>query len=99
MTKKQFNWLKNHQPFEVRYVKLYDGAYVGGCHIRKVIFNGEYIIVKGVSHTYNRETKTFKEKAVYDKVHYRNIQKLVYQKGIYYEQYYNTYNTEGNTKK
>ena len=46
MTRKQFEWLKNHQPFEVRYVELYDGTWVGGCHIRSASFIGEYLEVK-----------------------------------------------------
>ena len=60
MTRKQFEWLKNHQPFEVRYVELYDGTWVGGCHIRSASFIGEYLEVKGVSHYYVHENNRIK---------------------------------------
>ena len=94
MTKKQFNWLKDHQPFEVIYVKLYDGTYIGG-NIKKAAFIGERIYVNGVKHQYNKETKKFKEIAVKESAHYKNIRKITYNKGEYYKQYYNT---EGNAR-
>ena len=94
MTKKQFDWLKNHQPFEVRYVELYDGTWVGGCHIRSASFIGEYLEVKGVSHYYVRESDRFKEKITTSKVHRKDIRKIEYYKGILREYY----NTEGNIK-
>lgn len=89
MTKKQFDWLKNHQPFEVRYVELYDGTWAGGCHIRGASFIGEYLEVKGVSRYYVRESDRFKEKIITSKVHRKDIRKIKYYKGILTE-YYNT---------
>jgi hypothetical protein len=94
MTKKQFDWLKNHQPFEVRYVELYDGTWVGGCHIRSASFIGEYLEVKGVSYYYVHESDRFKEKIITSKVHRKDIRKIEYYKGILI----NYYNTEGNSK-
>jgi len=95
MTKKQFDWLRNHQPFEVRYVERYDGTWVGGCHIRSASFIGEYLEVKGVSHYYDtHESSGFKEKMIESKVHRKDIRKIKYYKGILTEYY----NTEGNSK-
>ena len=94
MTRKQFEWLKNHQPFEVRYVELYDGTWVGGCHIRSASFIGEYLEVKGVSHYYVHENNRIKEKIIESKVHRKDIRKIEYYKGILREYY----NTEGNIK-
>lgn len=94
MTKKQFIWLKNHQPFEVRYVELYDGTWASGCHIRSASFIGEYLEVKGASHYYVRESDRFKEKIITSKVHRKDIRKIKYYKGILTEYY----NTEGNSK-
>ena len=94
MTKKQFDWLKNHQPFEVRYVELYDGTWAGGCHIRSASFIGEYLEVKGVSRYYVHESDRFKEKIIASKVHRKDIRKIKYYKGILTKYY----NTEGNSK-
>ena len=94
MTKKQFIWLKNHQPFEVRYVELYDGTWAGGCHIRSASFIGEYLEVKGVNHYYVHESDRFKEKIITSKVHRKDIRKIKYYKGTLTKYY----NTEGNIK-
>lgn len=94
MTKKQFIWLKNHQPFEVRYVELYDGTWAGGCHIRSASFIGEYLEVKGVSHYIVHESDRFKEKIITSKVHRKDIRKIKYYKGTLTKYY----NTEGNIK-
>ena len=89
MTRKQFNWLKDHQPFQVMYVKLYDGSYVGGSDIKTVSFIGERIYVNGVKYHYNKDTKKFKEIVVKENAHYRNIRKITYYKGEIKE-WYNT---------
>ena len=94
MTRKQFEWLKNHQPFEVRYVELYDGTWAGGCHIRSASFIGEYLEVKGVSHYIVHESDRFKEKIITSKVHRKDIRKIKYYKGTLTKYY----NTEGNIK-
>lgn len=94
MTKKQFEWLRNHQPFEVRYVELYDGTWAGGCHIRSASFIGEYLEVKGVSHYIVHESDRFKEKIITSKVHRKDIRKIKYYKGTLTKYY----NTEGNIK-
>ena len=96
MTRKQFNWLRNNQPFEVEYVKLYDGTYVCGYHIRKATFKGEYIELVGSVRFWSKEANDVKEKTVHGKAHYKDIRKISYKKGECYKQYYNT---EGNTKK
>ena len=55
MTKKQFEWLRNHQPIEVSYVCVYEEHkknYPYYCHINEVDFKGDNIVVKGVAHKY-----------------------------------------------
>lgn len=96
MTKKQFHWLRDHQPFEVVNVVLYDGTFVCGYHIHKAKFDGDYINLIGSVRFWSNEAKDVKEKMVHGKAHYKDIRKITYNKGENYKQYYNT---EGNTRK
>lgn len=88
MTKKQFNWLKNHQPFEVTRIEPYEehkGSWQW-CDIEHVEFSGEYFKVRGI--------QRWKNKAISYKIHRKNVRKFVWYNGILAR-----YNTEGNTKK
>ena len=61
MTKKQFEWLRNHQPIEVSYVCVYEEHkknYPYYCHINEVDFKGDNIVVKGVAHKYINKDST-----------------------------------------
>jgi len=89
MTKKQFNWLKENQPFEVNYIEPYDkNKYPNFYHITKVMFNGEYFKVKGFENKYNKENDTWKQIHYEAKIHRSNIRKIRYSKGN--KQYFNT---------
>ena len=61
MTKKQFEWLRNHQPIEVSYVGVYEEHkknYPYYCNINEVDFKGDNIVVKGVAHKYINKYST-----------------------------------------
>ena len=91
MTKKQFNWLKKNQPFEVMYVEPYDrNKYLVCYHITSVMFGDGYVKIKGFKNKYNKESNTWKQIHYEAKIHYRNIRKIKYHKEECYKQYFNT---------
>lgn len=80
MTKKQFEWLRNNQPIEVRYFEIYDCKkpkdYHHLCHNIEMEFRGEYFIFSGTYHTW----KDGKFGEHYDryKIHYKNVRSIIY---------------------
>ena len=87
MTKKQFDWLKNHQPFEVRYIRPYEnykGEYTW-CSIRHLKFNGEFFDVDGIT--------PWNGKLVHYRIHRKYVRCLRWYNGLLAR-----YNTEGNIK-
>lgn len=90
MTRKQFEWLRNHQPIEVSYVCVYEEHkknYPYYCHINEVDFKGDNIVVKGVAHKYinkdstGRFTKgTWKEVYVKYEVPYKYVRWINYRR-------------------
>jgi len=89
MTKKQFEWLKDHQPFEITSVESYDDSkWAYCCHITSVTFDDERLIVKGVKHHYTKNG--WKQEHYVVRIHRKNIKKVCYHKGEFYERFYNT---------
>lgn len=80
MTRKQFEWLRNHQPIEVSYVCVYEEHkknYPYYCHINEVDFKGDNIVVKGVAHKYKG---TWKEIYVKYEVPYKYVRWISYRR-------------------
>ena len=81
MTKKQFEWLRENQPIEVRYVVPYNGKEPKDYHwmqINEMEIRGEYFIFSGVYNTCNG--KNFVQHYVRYKIHYKNIRELRYRR-------------------
>lgn len=84
MTKKQFNWLKEHQPFEVGYFTIYEGKepknyhHLYGYDRLKMEIIGERFYFAGTYHTFNGR-ELVEHYAKYD-VHYKNIRVIRYRR-------------------
>lgn len=80
MTKKQFEWLRNNQPIEVRYFEIYDCKkpkdYHRLCHNIEMEFRGNYFIFSGTYHTWNG--RNFDEHYDRYKIHYKNVRSIIY---------------------
>ena len=80
MTKKQFEWLRNNQPIEVRYFEIYDCKkpkdYHHLCHNIEMEFRGEYFIFSGTYH--NWKDGKFGEHYDRYKIHYKNVRSIIY---------------------
>ena len=83
MTRKQFEWLRENQPIEVRYFTPYEGKepkeyhYLRSSDIEMEI-RGEYIIFSGNYHTYNNGT--WHQHYARYKFHYKNIREIRYRR-------------------
>lgn len=83
MTRKQFEWLRNNQPIEVRYFTPYEGKepkeyhYLRSSDIEMEI-RGEYFIFSGTYHTWNG--KNFVQHHARYKFHYKNIREIRYRR-------------------
>ena len=82
MTRKQFEWLREHQPIEVSWFKPYedkmpkDFHYL--CHDIELEFRGEYLIFNGNYHTWNG--RGFVQHYARYKFHYKNIRQIRYRR-------------------
>ena len=83
MTRKQFEWLREHQPIEVRYFVPYEGKepkeyrQLRSSDI-EMEFKGEYFIFSGTYHTWNG--KNFVQHHARYRIHYRNVRELRYRR-------------------
>lgn len=84
MTRKQFNWLKEHQPFEVCYFRIYEGKEPKNYHSLygynrlKVEIIGERFYFAGTYSAFNG--RTFVEHYAKYNVHYKNIRLIRYRR-------------------
>jgi hypothetical protein len=83
MTRKQFEWLREHQPIEVGYFRPYEGKEpkeYHSLHPNKIEMEirGEYFIFSGTYHTWNG--KNFVQHHARFKIHYRNVRELIYRR-------------------
>ena len=84
MTTKQLNWLKEHQPLEVAYFRIYEGKEPKNYHRLygydrlKMEIIGERFYFAGTYHTFNGRSLV-EHYAKYD-VHYKNIRLIRYRR-------------------
>lgn len=83
MTRKQFEWLRDNQPIEVGYFKLYNGKEPENYHSLhpnkiEMEFRGECFIFSGTYHTWNGSN--FVQHHAKYRIHYKNIRLLRYRR-------------------
>ena len=83
MTRKQFEWLREHQPIEVRYFTPYEGKELKEYHRLssngiEMEIRGGYLIFSGNYHTY--DNGVWHQHYARYKFHYKNIRELRYRR-------------------